>query len=148
MPVKKYFTSEERKEGRRLSRIRYYSNHPEKVLAQNLKWRQDNRESIRVQHRDIARTTAAKFSTLKARGRKKNIEVALTFEQFEILNSLPCDYCGEPLPEVGYGIDRKDNLLGYIPENSVPCCYRCNTMKGSYLTYDEMKLIWQRRNRR
>lgn len=28
------------------------------------------------------------------------------------------------------GIDRKNSDIGYTPENSIPCCFRCNTMKN------------------
>jgi hypothetical protein len=30
----------------------------------------------------------------------------------------------------GAGFDRIDNLKGYTPENSIPCCARCNSMKS------------------
>lgn len=33
-----------------------------------------------------------------------------------------------------HGIDRRDNNLGYTPENCVPCCEQCNRAK---LTYSE-----------
>jgi 5-methylcytosine-specific restriction endonuclease McrA len=52
-----------------------------------------------------------------------------------------CVYCGRP-PSLTYksltkgaawlynGIDRVDNARGYEPDNVVPCCKRCNLMKG------------------
>jgi 5-methylcytosine-specific restriction endonuclease McrA len=36
------------------------------------------------------------------------------------------------------GIDRKDNEKGYTEENCVPCCKRCNGIKGEWLSYEEM----------
>ena len=36
------------------------------------------------------------------------------------------------------GIDRKDNSIGYTPENSVPCCDTCNRMKGT-MTENEFR---------
>jgi len=38
------------------------------------------------------------------------------------------------------GIDRKDNNLGYTPENSLPCCTLCNMMKRTY-SYDNFYKI-------
>jgi len=72
----------------------------------------------------------------------------LTLEQF-IFATLDksCHYCAEALPKAGSGLDRKDNNIGYTVENVVPCCTRCNKMKNSYLTYDEMVLIWELRLR-
>jgi hypothetical protein len=65
----------------------------------------------------------------------------LTEDQFFELTSSNCEYCGiEPGQEystksvfgayVHNGIDRVDNDVGYIYENCVPCCKRCNYTKG------------------
>jgi hypothetical protein len=37
-----------------------------------------------------------------------------------------------------YQLDRKDNDLGYTPENVVACCTRCNYAKRDHFTYDEL----------
>ena len=34
------------------------------------------------------------------------------------------------------GVDRKDNTIGYIESNCVPCCTKCNLIKGS-VNHDE-----------
>lgn len=58
-------------------------------------------------------------------------------EHFDIITK-PCYYCGEPpilresnvgIPFSHWGIDRRDNSVGYTPNNSVSCCHICNTMK-------------------
>lgn len=75
----------------------------------------------------------------------------LTPDQAYNLFTGNCHYCGcKPcrvqswkksgtspgVPDFVYnGIDRKDNLLGYTPENSVSCCTTCNFMKGE-IDYD------------
>ena len=56
-----------------------------------------------------------------------------------------CYYCGDTPSKVTVppgrsvsveyvynGIDRKDSSLGYVPENIVPCCTRCNYAKRNY----------------
>ena len=65
-----------------------------------------------------------------------------------------CEYCGIPeeiLERItdekkAFGkrwltIDRKDNAVGYVPENMCLACMRCNYVKSSVLTYNEMKEI-------
>lgn len=84
----------------------------------------------------------------KARGYK----YLLTSEQFKQLTSQNCHYCGvEPKHSVNKragqhgnyhgdyiynGIDRKDNNKGYLLENSVTCCFKCNHLKGD-MNYKE-----------
>jgi len=51
--------------------------------------------------------------------------------------SKPCFYCGGSLPIGGSGIDRLDNMKGYISGNIVPCCATCNNLKNSTLTWQE-----------
>lgn len=36
-----------------------------------------------------------------------------------------------------YNLDRKDNTVGYIADNIVPCCWRCNNGKSDVFTYEE-----------
>lgn len=70
----------------------------------------------------------------------RGFEFNLTIEQFEKITSQICVYCGVPPqqiiksyptsePYIFNGIDRKKNDEGYLLENSVPCCGRCNIMK-------------------
>lgn len=58
-------------------------------------------------------------------------------DHFDIITK-PCYYCGENpilrqsnvgIPFSHWGIDRKDNNVGYTLDNSVSCCPICNTMK-------------------
>lgn len=67
----------------------------------------------------------------------------LTLEQFADLAAKPCIYCGRPPSNKRYGfkysgLDRLDNTKGYHPKNVVPCCSRCNSVKGQHLTHVEM----------
>lgn len=80
------------------------------------------------------------------RCKKKNIFWELTPEQFFKLAQENCEYCGcEPsnrghLPFIYNGVDRKDNAKGYTLSNSVACCARCNAIKSSLLSHEEMKV--------
>lgn len=94
-----------------------------------------------------------KFSALKARARKKNLEVTLSFSEYKRMKLGACYYCGVENSLLHFyaehtgvrtpwmSIDRKDNAAGYTPENSVGACFLCNKIKGSFFTSEEMLLI-------
>lgn len=83
------------------------------------------------------------------------IEWKLTYSEFAALCEIPnCHYCNQPLERaknrsnIGSSsklLDRKNSNDHYTIENSVPCCPRCNDMKGAHLTYDEMIMICKMR---
>jgi hypothetical protein len=84
----------------------------------------------------------------------RKIPFSLSLEDVESIIYKPCFYCGR-LPENIFtrekigdkilysGIDRINNSLGYIPENCVPCCWKCNNSKLIY-TKEEF-LAWIKR---
>ena len=86
------------------------------------------------------------YNNLKARAKRKGLEV-FTYEDFlEFTAVLSCHYCASSLVWAKYGVerrgraanlDRKDSKLGYIKGNVVPCCIRCNRAKLDHFTYDE-----------
>lgn len=67
----------------------------------------------------------------KARKRGKAWELN-NEEAFSIITG-ECKYCGfkPDWPKQRIGIDRLDNNKGYTIENSVPCCFTCNSAKGT-----------------
>lgn len=80
------------------------------------------------------------FSKYKISAKDRERTFELTKEEFKEIINQNCHYCNaEPVegytPAVfssGYlhnGIDRIDNTVGYIKENCVPCCKRCNYIK-------------------
>jgi hypothetical protein len=93
----------------------------------------------------------------KASAKKRNLEWSLSEEQFDLLTSGNCHYCGtEPkqicrasiscrqTSQIIYnGIDRVNNTLGYISENTVSCCKVCNRAKD-VMSQDEF-LSWASR---
>ncbi len=86
-----------------------------------------------------------------ANARRRHITFHLTLEQFRIITSSNCHYCGRhpaedaryvdrriPFPHGHYphnGIDRKNNGVGYTVANCVPCCIMCNYAKHT-LSYE------------
>lgn len=79
--------------------------------------------------------------------KKTNRAFGLTLDEFQILTSSACHYCGKApsmiekpsQQEWGFyafnGVDRKDNTKDYTSENCVPCCMDCNFAKRD-TTYD------------
>lgn len=80
---------------------------------------------------------------------KREHWVDLTYEQFlEFTRTDRCHYCDISLIWNPYrtgsktsaftNLDRKDNSVGYTCSNLVLCCLRCNSIKSSHLSYEEM----------
>lgn len=78
-----------------------------------------------------------KFYRYKTKARLKKQKFDLSHEQFRALTEMSCHYCGE-FEVLGIGLDRLDSCLGYEETNVVPCCSRCNYIKGG-ISYEEFK---------
>lgn len=85
------------------------------------------------------------FAEYEGNSKKRGIEFNMTFDEFNSLIVSDCFYCGkEPQynerwariehkkqPRLSInGIDRIDSSKGYLKENTVPCCSKCNLMKN------------------
>lgn len=93
------------------------------------------------------------YSKYKSEARIRGRDFSLSREYLIELISQVCHYCqappGNTIRRRFYGdhvlfysgIDRKDNQLGYTPENVVPCCIRCNKVKREVLSYAEMLAV-------
>ena len=93
----------------------------------------------------------------KRRAKENEVAFMLTDEQFYDICSRNCFYCNTaPSPKShGYitqkdvgeylanGIDRVDPSLGYILENSIPCCKICNFMKTNKNQKDFINKIFE-----
>lgn len=77
---------------------------------------------------------------------RRNIFWNLTLEAFKELTSQPCIYCGcapaQKSRSYTYnGIDRIEHKKGYELPNCVPSCGTCNFIRGTRLTFEEMKAV-------
>jgi hypothetical protein len=84
------------------------------------------------------------FLLYQRRAKRKNQIFSLTFEHFVNLISSNCYYCGSSpsntrrtnfqfknISQFTYnGIDRVDNIQGYLQNNCVSCCFNCNSAKA------------------
>ena len=93
-----------------------------------------------VMESNISKCEAGFRATLrvyKQSAKERGLDFSLSKDYFKELTQSDCTYCGqEPsqfqtrFSEFKYnGIDRVDNLLGYVDGNCVPCCKLCNRMK-------------------
>lgn len=117
------------------NRARYYKDHELSKQRNKIRSRKPN----------------ARFTMLKRGAKLRGLSVELSFKDYlEIIKDGTCHYCSAALPEFGGGVDRKDSDFGYAPNNSVPCCSECNSVKSDYLSYNEMvevaKLLKKLRN--
>jgi hypothetical protein len=74
---------------------------------------------------------------------KRGLSYELDKKYFETIVVSPCVYCGDSLgnTKAGQGktsgdfkytgIDRINSSMGYTVENTVPCCWNCNSMKNN-----------------
>ncbi len=122
-----------------------WNKDPEKSRKLRRDYYSKNKDRI-LRQRSLRSTTqrwspSPKFSYMRSKSKRRHVNVTITLEEYIRISSLPCHYCGLSLPRTGYGIDRKHNSLGYTFGNVVPCCWKCNKIKGNVLTYDEMIIV-------
>ena len=81
---------------------------------------------------------------------RRGIRFSIPKKEFSNLIQSSCHYCGSPPRNqhklkiylfLYQGLDRLDNSKGYISGNCVPCCRRCNSIKGEHLSHEEMILV-------
>jgi len=79
-------------------------------------------------------------ASYKARDMKKGREICDYDYRYVIENifNAECVYCGS---KDKLGADRIDNSKGHIITNTVPACYRCNTMRQDHFTHEQMLKI-------
>jgi len=73
-----------------------------------------------------------RYSCTKSRAKKRGLDFDITLNEYEVLVSKKCFYCGQELGKYGIALDRVDNSKGYIFENVVPCCSICNVIKMDF----------------
>lgn len=107
-----------------------------------LERRRANIDQFNARSREIATVPKSRFSRFKKRCLNTDKDFQLTFDQWSTLVlGNPCHYCDGQLETKGCALDRKDNSIGYICHNVVPCCKECNRLKGPTLTYIEMLAV-------
>jgi hypothetical protein len=97
---------------------------------------ENGKAKIKASHDRTNPRNSTSYAQYKNNAKKRNKDFELTEEEFNVLKSPNCHYCN-----INYnnsGIDRKDNNIGYVFKNCVPCCKICNIAKAS-LGYEEFR---------
>lgn len=76
------------------------------------------------------------FENYRYSAAAKNRPFELDKDFFNLQVQEPCFYCGIHIEDHTLGLDRVDSNLGYLEENVVTCCPRCNRMKSNRNVYD------------
>ena len=86
------------------------------------------------QYRSRKNDVKHKWSCFNTQAARRGINQHLTFEQCATLTALCCTYCGYRSTQSStnlIGVDRIDSSRReYALPNCVPCCSKCNFMKG------------------
>jgi hypothetical protein len=88
------------------------------------------------------------YNNLQSASKYRNLKCILSYEDFlKFVNITNCHYCDQPIDwhkhrkigqSTAYNIDRKNNNIGYVYDNCVVCCQRCNKVKSNEFNYEEM----------
>ena len=157
----KHKDEEEFKAAHRASCKRYSENHKAERAEYDAEYYQKNKEKIAKRHADYNQNKKEKIlehqaeyrSTKKGRANnllstyrksdKKNNRGECTLTADWIVKNIfsqPCRYCGET-DWMKLGCDRIDNNLPHTPENCVPCCWECNSKRGTTPYEEYLELI-------
>ena len=97
----------------------------------------ENKEKIKL----LSQSPEKRFLIAKRKAKQRNQIFDLSFEQWiEKIKDKKCYYCSRELNLTGIGLDRKNGNNGYLVENVVPCCKRCNETFMNNYSFEE-KLI-------
>jgi hypothetical protein len=140
---------------RQWDRERHFKNKEKRNLQkkQNRLRHMDSahaKERVRYQnkkdfHRCQERTPKRRHKTLLCFLRKEGIQSSDLLWSFNFYSHLiadvSCHYCLGLLNQTGAGLDRVENNTGHTCYNVVPCCRKCNRIKGNDTSYEEMMLL-------
>jgi hypothetical protein len=89
------------------------------------------------------------YNAIQRSAKRRNLEFKLSYAEFlTFTKSNRCHYCHclivwkkfhqqGSINGQGYNLDRKNNSVGYLKNNLVPCCKRCNAGKRDLFGYKE-----------
>lgn len=87
------------------------------------------------------KTVNGRFIQAKSKAKRTGYIWNITFEQFEQLAALDCNYCQLSVGDTfGSALDRVNADGDYTYDNVVTCCKECNTARMDHFTSEEMRL--------
>lgn len=119
-----------------LYRKEYFAKNHDKFVNYHKDRYQTNKSVLIKKNLDHRNTCHGRFIFLRNNAKDRNLNWTITEDEWNVLWGKPCTYCADPLPVLG--LDRVDNLKGYMINNVVPCCKLCNQAKMD-LTVSDFK---------
>lgn len=161
---KEYFRKyyQDNKERIRATNKDWVSTHQEEDKARKKNWAEANPDKIKSSwqkhYKKIFGSTkdyklAGRYKSMAKRSAKNNRDIMPIDEFIQWWNQQPkhCEYCGITGEELSkrktkntLQVERKDNSIGYVPQNICLACWRCNHTKSDFYTYDQWKEIAER----
>jgi hypothetical protein len=80
------------------------------------------------------RQASKQLSTYRRHDRQHGRDTTVDVEAIITARNASCVYCGR----AATGLERIDNSVGHTVENCLPCCLRCNWMRGRYISHEVM----------
>ena len=117
------------------SRAKSIEENTEEYLKKNAEnaknWREANPEKVKEINKQSSENINCHYKNYRLSAESRRLEFPFTKEEFILIVSLPCYYCGIIQPKGFNGIDRLDSTIGYSLDNCRSCCEMCNMMKGT-----------------
>lgn len=98
------------------------------------------RHKAKRRSEDYRKSAGSVLHDLKRYDRRHGLVCDLTRDVIERLISEGCQYCEAERDEIRIGLDRIDNSQGHTKNNVVPCCTRCNLVRGS-MPYEAWRVV-------
>lgn len=95
------------------------------------------KDCARTKQKRYKATPRGKFREYRWHASRRNLQFELSYFDVATMIEQNCFYCDKPN---SHGIDRKQNDVGYILTNCVPCCMICNYAKNTLDIEDFIRL--------
>jgi hypothetical protein len=135
----------ENKERKKAWRKKHIAENRELYASRSLQSKLKNPDRYKEQRKILSETIKGRHNSLRHALRRDSVDESDLLWSIRFYESLiqdkECHYCLGPLERTGGGLDRKSNGLGHTCYNVVPCCRKCNRIKGNDTSYEEMMLL-------
>ena len=116
-------------------------NYLIREAEQQKAWRDKNPDKVTAINKDKKQNLRLQYDVYKRSAGNKNLEFALSLDEFKDIVAKHCYYCGD-IQERGFnGIDRIDQRDGYCLTNCVSSCQMCNYIKNTMNTNVFLKRV-------
>lgn len=93
----------------------------------------NNKDKVRASNHKRVKTPLGQYKKYKFSASRFKKDFKLDEKFFKENQNKPCFYCGSYITNaLTMGVDRIDSKIGYVEENCVPCCSKCNLAKFTY----------------